>query len=212
MATGSPFTSVSGGNWNDGGTWGNTSPGVKGTDWPGNAADVVNIGTTANQSHVVIYNVSETNQLGAITIGATSGSGASALSFLNSMTTLLSLGQVDILVQATGELRVGKSGAIIPYNYTASIAWNTTGDGNKGLNVAAAPMPTSNAPDGGTCILILVQDATGGRQATFTSQVNFGTLTNPVPLTAAANKRDLLGYLYVGALSKYLYLSLAQDY
>ena len=61
MAT---FTSVTSGNWNDGATWGKTSPGVKGTDWPGNAGDVVNIGTTADQSHVVTYNVSETNELG----------------------------------------------------------------------------------------------------------------------------------------------------
>jgi hypothetical protein len=135
MAT---FTSVTSGNWNDGATWGNASPGVKGVDWPGNFGDVVNIGTTANQSHVVIYNVSETNQLGQVTIGASSGSGASRLEFSRSMNTKLSMGYQDIRIQATGELRVGTSGAVIPKDYVAEIIWNTFLDGNKGLNLPHA--------------------------------------------------------------------------
>jgi hypothetical protein len=134
MAT---FTSVTSGNWNDGATWGKASPGVKGVDWPGNAGDVVNIGTTANQTHVVVYNVSETNELGQITIGATSGTGASRLEFSRSMNTKLTLGHQDIVCQLTGELRVGTAGAIIPKDYTAELIWNTTGDNAKGINVAA---------------------------------------------------------------------------
>ncbi len=35
------FTSVSAGNWNDGATWGNTSPGVAGIDYPGEGDDAV---------------------------------------------------------------------------------------------------------------------------------------------------------------------------
>ena len=31
----STFTSTGSGDWDDGGTWGNTSPGTQGTDWPG---------------------------------------------------------------------------------------------------------------------------------------------------------------------------------
>ena len=38
------FTSMTSGNWNDGATWGNTSPGVQGTDWP------------ADTHHAVIQN------------------------------------------------------------------------------------------------------------------------------------------------------------
>ena len=133
MAT---FTSTQSGNWNDGATWGKTSPGVKGTDWPGTTSDVVNLGTTANQSHVVTYNVSETNELGQITIGATSGSGASRLEFSRSMSTKLTMGQVDILVQLTGELRVGASGAVIPKQYLAELIWDTSGDNTKGINLA----------------------------------------------------------------------------
>jgi len=42
------FTSVKDGNWNDGATWGKNSPGVKGTDYPGNL-DTITI------DHVVTY-------------------------------------------------------------------------------------------------------------------------------------------------------------
>jgi hypothetical protein len=133
MAT---FTSVTSGNWNDGATWGKTSPGVKGTDWPGNAGDVVNIGTTANQSHVVLYNVSETNELGAVTVGATSGSGASKLEFATGVNTKITFGHVDLLVQATGEVR-GQGGAIIPSAVICELVWHTTSDNAKGINISS---------------------------------------------------------------------------
>ena len=35
LAHAATFTAVISGDWNDGATWGNTSPGVEGTDWPG---------------------------------------------------------------------------------------------------------------------------------------------------------------------------------
>ena len=133
MAT---FTSVSGGNWNVGATWGKSDPPTKGTDYPGIAGDVVNIGTTANQSHVVIYNVSETNELGQVTVGATSGSGASKLEFATGMSTKITLGTQDILVQATGEVR-GQAGAIIPAAYACELVWNTISDYTKGINISA---------------------------------------------------------------------------
>ncbi len=41
------FTSTISGDWNDGGTWGNTSPGVEGTDWPSSTDDAtIAAGTT----------------------------------------------------------------------------------------------------------------------------------------------------------------------
>ena len=133
MAT---FTSVTSGNWNDGATWGKTSPGVKGTDWPGNANDVVNIGTTAGQAHVVIYNVSEANALGAVTIGATSGVAQSRLEFATNMSTKLTLGQQDISIQKTGELRIGQSNSVLNKAYTAEIGWTLSADNTKGINIA----------------------------------------------------------------------------
>ena len=35
------FTSTQSGDWDDGGTWGNTSPGVQGTDWPATTDNAV---------------------------------------------------------------------------------------------------------------------------------------------------------------------------
>ncbi|MBN4066098.1 hypothetical protein JYT51_02050, partial [Candidatus Amoebophilus asiaticus] len=35
------FTSVTTGDWNNGATWGNTSPGTQGIDWPGNTDDAI---------------------------------------------------------------------------------------------------------------------------------------------------------------------------
>jgi len=116
------FTSSQNGNWNDGATWGNASPGVKGTDWPGTAGDTFSVG------HTVTYNVSETNELGASTI--TNGG---ILSFSVSANTKLTFAHVDLTVNSGGELRMGASGAIIPAAYTAELCWNTTGDNQKGL-------------------------------------------------------------------------------
>ncbi len=50
------FTSAATGNWNDGATWGNTSPGVQGTDWP------------ANTDHAVIQNTHTVTLTAAATI------------------------------------------------------------------------------------------------------------------------------------------------
>jgi hypothetical protein len=120
---GTPFTSARNGLWDasDVDTWGQGA-GV----YPQTAADVVNIG------HTVTYNKVSTTEMGAVTIN-----NGGILTFLNSMSTKLTLGHVDILVNNGGELRVGSSGAgIIPYSYTAELVWHTTADNAKGINVA----------------------------------------------------------------------------
>lgn len=119
MAT---FTSTQSGDWNDGGTWGNSSPGVKGTDWPGAAGDVANVG------HSVCYNVSETNEVGDVNI--TSGGD---LYFSGSTNTKLTFGDADLNVNTWATLNVGRSGDIIPSSWTAEIYWNPTGDNDYGL-------------------------------------------------------------------------------
>lgn len=118
------FTSTISGNWNDGATWGLTSPGTKGTDWPGLAGDTA----TVSAGHTVTYNVSETNVLGVITVNG-------LLSFSTSMNTLLTLGHVDINIGSAGELRIGTSGSPLLKTYTAEIAWATTADNAKGLYI-----------------------------------------------------------------------------
>lgn len=126
MAT---FTSVQNGDWNDGATWGNTSPGVKGTDWPGNVGDVFFVG------HDVCYNVSETNELGASEVVSRGN-----LFFSSSANTKLTFAHVDFTIGNSCRLTIGQSGSPIPCSYTAEIIWNTTADNKKGLN----------SPSGGT--------------------------------------------------------------
>lgn len=113
------FTSTQTGNWNDGATWGNTSPGVKGTDWPGNAGDTATIANT----HVVTYNVSETNQLGDVTINA-----GGELTWVTNMDTRLELGTAATLTIA-GAITVGSLGTPIDKAYTAYIVLNATSSG-----------------------------------------------------------------------------------
>jgi len=121
---GTPFTSARNGLWDasDVNTWGQGA-----NVYPQTAADVVNIG------HTVTYNKVSTVEMGAITINS-----GGILTFLNSMSTKLTLGHVEIQINNGGELRVGASGAgIIPKTYLAELIWNTTADNLKGLNIAA---------------------------------------------------------------------------
>jgi hypothetical protein len=119
------FTSTTDGDWNDGATWGNTSPGTKGVDWPGIATDTATIasGTT------VTYNVSETNALGAVTIDG-------KLIASRSMSTLLAVGNVDISIGATGELDFGTEVSPIPKAHTCEISINSTSDNSIGIKCA----------------------------------------------------------------------------
>jgi hypothetical protein len=165
---GSPFTSARNGLWDasDVDTWGQGA-GV----YPQTAADVVNIG------HTVTYNKVSTTEMGLITI--TNGG---ILTFLNSMSTKLTLGHVEIAVSNGGELRVGASGAIIPKQYTAELIWNTTADNAKGINLAAGGKLTAYGdPDyfGSDCDTVLISSSgavpAAGNSITITVAGDFTT-------------------------------------
>lgn len=51
-----------------------------------------------------------------------------------------------------------------------------------------------NAKEGQTCTLVLTQDATGGRTATFGSEVKYGSLFSTFALSSTAGKSDELGF------------------
>ena len=121
------FTSVQSGDWNDGATWGHTSPGVKGTDWPGLAGDTFTIAV----GHLVKYNVVEANELGASTVNGT-------LYFPLNADTKLTFGHVDFTIGATGVFITSSDGTVgnigvVDKAFTCSIIWNTTGDNLKGI-------------------------------------------------------------------------------
>jgi hypothetical protein len=76
----------------------------------------------------VVYNVSETNELGASAISG-------ILSFATGANTKLTFGNVDLTINNGGELRVGTTGAVIGASYKAEIYWNTTSDNSKGIKI-----------------------------------------------------------------------------
>lgn len=126
-SAGTPFDTAymagaSAGDWNAGATWGNTGS-TKGTDFPGTAADVVNI----DGPDTVTYNVSETNALGTMDIYGT-------LSFKKNSNTKLIFGQVWVTVKNGGSLILGTVANPIDASHTAELYWTATSD-NIGLNV-----------------------------------------------------------------------------
>ncbi len=110
------FTSVQTGNFNDGITWGHTSPGTKGTDWPGLAGDSFAVAA----GHTVTYNVSETNELAESTV-------AGLLTLSTGASTKLTMANGQRLIIANGgEVRIGTIGAVINKAYTAEVYHNET--------------------------------------------------------------------------------------
>jgi hypothetical protein len=111
------FTSVVDGNWNDGGTWGNVSPGTEGVDYPGagdNAIILSNVDVVATQSAAGIF------------------VGAGFSLNITSTGVLLFSGQLEIeddglggngFVQVTGTLRANQGSSTLndsPFSVTIS--------------------------------------------------------------------------------------------
>lgn len=111
MAT---FISTQNGNWNDGGTWGNTSPGVEGTDYPSDGDDI-NIG------HTVTYDRgNETDEYNALYI-----LDQGTLTFPTNADSTLRMGSIAPLrVYDGGLLEVSTESNPINANYTVNIYFN----------------------------------------------------------------------------------------
>jgi len=147
ITVGSPFTATVSGDWNDGATWGNASPGVKGTDWPGLANDVA----TINAGVVVKYNVSEANELGA-------GNNNGTMWFPLNQSTKLAFGNVDFTLGATSQMITSSDGTIgnignVDAAFTCETTFNPAGDNTKGIIVtdgAYVDMRGDSALYGGT--------------------------------------------------------------
>ena len=102
-AQGSPFVSVQTGDWDDGATWGNTSPGVAGTDYPSTSGDV-----TISSNHTVSYT-------GTISVGVNYGA---------AMNLTVS---ADAVLDVTGDVvELAGSRSVITNNGTIQIVGNLT--------------------------------------------------------------------------------------
>ena len=156
------FTSVQTGNWNDGATWGNDSPGAKGTDWPGNAGDTATIANT----HVVTYNVSEANALGTVTINS-----GGELTFHTGMDTLLTLGNVDFTVN--GILKIGTVASPIGAAYTATVDHQSITASSELIAGASSEVHICGDPDyfGSVHMATLVADWTADQTFTVAGDI-----------------------------------------
>ena len=163
FAAGSPYTStLAGGNWNDGATWGNASPGVAGIDYPnagqtaailGGAVVTIPAGYAASIANLTLPNISGTN----LTIASTG-----SLSFTGTLTlgTLLSRGSCNVngtlIVQqgatiagaATTRLIIGSTGTY-RHNYTTTAGVIYNAGWNAGSTLEFAGYTTNTATPAG---------------------------------------------------------------
>lgn len=112
------FTSTQTGNWDDGATWGNTSPGVAGTDFPGVSADTVTIAAT----HVVTYDSgdNEAVEYGDIVVSGT-------LTFPTNADSTLTMGTTNaIIINSGGSFLAGSSTTPIDATYQCKIIFRYT--------------------------------------------------------------------------------------
>lgn len=116
------FVSVQNGSFTDGATWGNTSPGLKGFDFPGAGGDTFNIAA----GHEVIYAAEETNQLGASDVYGT-------LKVSREVNTLISFGTGYLTVRIAGVLDWGTEEDPIPASVTAKFEM-LAGSTSSGIN------------------------------------------------------------------------------
>lgn len=124
------FTSSQTGDFNDGATWGNDSPGAEGTDFPGNADTATVAGT-----HVVTVNavLPASGDLGVITINS---GGTLAFSTSAATTSQLTM-KGDISILAGGSLTMGTTGTPMPSDSSATIIFNNASNDQYELLVAS---------------------------------------------------------------------------
>lgn len=102
---------------------------------------------------------------------------------------------------------------VITPGASVTVDWSLGKTASLLLDRATTAITFSGALDGQRCVLILVQDGTGGREVTFGSEARAGTdLTLPPALTATADKSDYLGFIYQSGVDKYDYVSLAKGF
>lgn len=148
------FISTTTGQWADGATWGNTSPGTIGTDYPGLDNDTA----TISNGDIVTFSIDNSSyQLGDVTIDA-----GGELVFDNAATTYMGIGDANLIVN--GDLTIN----VVDSAYTCTIVINSTVYTN-GLEIgSAATVNISGDPSvfGSTPEAVLQANWTSGQSFT----------------------------------------------
>ena len=98
--------------------------------------------------------------------------------------------------------------AVVTLTFAASIAVNAAAGNVFAVTLTASTGTLANpaSPVNGQAIRIrVIQDGTGGRTLAYGSAYDFGAAGTP-SLSSAAGKVDILGFEYVGSLSRWCYL------
>ena len=150
------FTSVTTGQWADGATWGNSSPGTIGTDYPGLDDDTA----TISNGDVVTFSIDNSSyELGDVTIDA-----GGELVFDNTTTTYMGIGDANLIVN--GDLTIN----VVDSAETCTIVINSTVYTNGFEIGSAATVNISGDPDvyGSTPEAIIYSNWVSGQTFTIT--------------------------------------------
>lgn len=143
------FTSVQDGNWNDGSTWGNTSPGVEGVDFPGTGDNVtialghnivipsgfnaqannIGFGGLATNSDLTVADGGSLSFTGTFTVGT--GPATRGRVFVNGRLIVEDGATFSVGVNSVGRLTIGATG-IYQHNYSSSPGQIYTASWNAG--------------------------------------------------------------------------------
>lgn len=111
------------------------------------------------------------------------------------------------------ELTTGAAVQALTPGDNVSVDWSNGLIATILLNRATTTFAFSGATNGQRCILVCIQDGSGGRAIAFGAEVRGNAdLTIPPTLTATLNKVDYLGFIYLTATTKYDFVSFAKGY
>lgn len=95
--------------------------------------------------------------------------------------------------------------AVLTFGTTITVNASLAGHFRVTLTASTGTIANPTSPtDGQKITFEIIQDATGGRSVAWGTAFDFGTAGTP-PLTATANKRDLIGFCYSSSASAWLY-------
>ena len=90
----------------------------------------------------------------------------------------------------------------VTYSSTPTINW-ASNDVSRLTLTGDATITNSGAADGQKMLLEVIQDGTGSRTISFTSETRFGSDITTITLSTAAGKMDRIGLIYNATASKY---------
>lgn len=148
------------------------------------------------------------NTTGSFTLRVKGSTQSGGVYIPQGYTTLLRHDGTDISLANSDAYVVAK---IIPYAASITINWSQFDTAHITLT-GNTTITHTNARAGQKCLLYIAQDATGGRNVTWTAEVQYGSDIAGISLSSTANKTDEVGFSFNWVANKYNVVSLAKGY